>query len=176
MDAAIMRGGTVRSPMNSLDAMAQPQVSAARASVVVSNAEAADLPEIVGLDAKISGYPREDFWSDLFRRKATSKTLYVLVARSSDKIIGYALGEIRSWPVRDPMCGWLYAIGVEKEHRQQKAATALMTELIARFKKNGVGAIRTMIDIDDHLLMSFLRSFGMTAGPFVELEMKVGQP
>jgi len=24
--------------------------------------------------------------------------------------------------------------------------------------------------------MSFLRSFGMTAGPFVELEMKVGQP
>jgi ribosomal protein S18 acetylase RimI-like enzyme len=176
MDAAIMRGGTIRSTMSSLDAMAQPQVSAARADVVVGDAAAADLSEIVGLDAKISGYAREDFWSDLFRRKATSKTLYVLVARSSDKIIGYALGEIRSWPVRDPMCGWLYAIGVEKEHRQQKAATALMTELISRFKKNGVGAIRTMIDIDDHLLMSFLRSFGMTAGPFVELEMKVGQP
>ncbi len=28
-----------------------------------------------------------------------------------------------------------------------------------------------MLHIDDHLLMSFFRSHGMTAGPFVELEM-----
>ena len=86
-------------------------------------------------------------------------------------MIGYALGEIRSWPVCAPVCGWLYAIGVAKEYRQHKAASALMIELIARFKKCGVGSIRTVIDVDDHLLMSFLRSFGMTAGPFVELEI-----
>jgi hypothetical protein len=33
-----------------------------------------------------------------------------------------------------------------------------------------------MIDIDNHLPMSFLRSFGNTARPFVELEMTVDQP
>jgi len=46
-----------------------------------------------------------------------------------------------------------------------------MADLISRFKKSGVKTIRTVIDVDDYLLMSFLRSFGMTAGPFVELEM-----
>jgi ribosomal protein S18 acetylase RimI-like enzyme len=71
------------------------------------------------------------------------------------------------------MCGWLYAVGVDKDHRLQKIATALMSELVDRFRKNGVKAVRTVIDVDDHLLMSFFRSCGMTAGPFVELEMTI---
>jgi ribosomal protein S18 acetylase RimI-like enzyme len=164
-------------PVNGpMDAAAQLESRAACLNVTMTDAEATDLAEIIDLDARIVGYTRADFWRDLFRQRATSATLCVLVAKSSEKIVGYAAGEVRSWPVRAPICGWLYAIGVKKEHRQQKVATALMTELISRFTKNGVGAIRTMIDIDDHLLMSFLRSFGMTAGPFVELEMRVSQP
>jgi ribosomal protein S18 acetylase RimI-like enzyme len=156
-----------------MGAKAQADGNARLKDVTVVDADPADLAEIIDLDARIAGYARADFWNDLFRQKAASATLYVLVARSAGKIIGYALGEIRSWPVRAPVCGWLYAVGVEKEHRLQKAATALMTELIARFKKHGVGAVRTVIDVDDHLLMSFFRSVGMTAGPFVELEMAV---
>jgi ribosomal protein S18 acetylase RimI-like enzyme len=147
--------------------------NAERTEVMVSDASPADLAEIIGLDARITGFARAEFWNDLFRQKATSETLWILVARSSGKIVGYALGEVRSWPVRAPTCGWLYAIGVEKDFRLQKAATILMMELISRFKKSGVAAVRTVIDVDDHLLMSFLRSFGMTAGPFVELEMTI---
>ena len=80
------------------------------------------------------------------------------------------MGEVRAWPVRAPACGWIYAIGVAGSYRLQNVAAALMAAMIARFKANGAGAISTMIDVDDHLLMSFLRSSGMTAGPFVELE------
>ena len=139
--------------------------------ITVAEAKAADFAEIIALDARITGFSRADFWKDLLRQMETSETLCVLVAKSAGKMIGYALGEVRSWPVRAPACGWLYAIGVEKEYRLHKAASVLMTELISQFKKSGVGAIRTVIDIDDNLLMSFLRSFGMTAGPFVELEL-----
>jgi ribosomal protein S18 acetylase RimI-like enzyme len=144
-----------------------------RRDVIVTDADSADLVEIIDLDARITGITRADFWYELFRQRSSSETLCVLVARSAGKIIGYALGEIRSWPVRAPACGWLYAIGVEKEHRLHKCASALMAELISRFKKRGVAAIRTVIDVDDHLLMSFLRSFGMSAGPFVELELRL---
>jgi len=144
-------------------------------SITLADADASDLAEIIDLDEKIAGYSRTDFWRDLFRQKAASSTLFVLVARSSGTLVGYALGEIRSWPVRTPICGWLYAIGVKKNCRLQKIATALMTELMSRFRQHGVEAVRTVIDVDDHLLMSFLRSFGMSAGPFVELEMAVGE-
>ncbi len=148
---------------------------AERRSLVVTDADASDLAEIISLDEKVAGHSRADFWRDLFRQKVASSTLFVLVARSSGVLVGYALGEIRSWPVRTPICGWLYAIGVEKNHRLQKVATALMTELISRFRQNGVETVRTVIDVDDQLLMSFLRSYGMSAGPFVELEMTVGE-
>jgi ribosomal protein S18 acetylase RimI-like enzyme len=139
--------------------------------VTVTEADASDLAEIIALDGKVTGFKRADFWTDLFHRRKTSETLSILVARMGGRIIGYALGEVRSWPVRAPACGWLYAIGVDKEHRLHKAASALFEAMVHRFKASGVGAIRTMIDVDDHLLMSFLRSFGMTAGPFVELEL-----
>ena len=150
-----------------------PALDAATADIAVSEADARDLAEIIALDGKVTGFERADFWTELFRQQPRSETLCILVARSGGKIVGYALGEVRSWPVRAPACGWLYAIGVDKEHRLQKAASLLLVELIARFKKSGVGAVRTMIDVDDHLLMSFLRSFGMTAGPFVELELNL---
>jgi ribosomal protein S18 acetylase RimI-like enzyme len=170
-----MIAGTIRPIRGLMDAATQADGNAWPQDLAVTDAKAADLAEIIDLDASIAGYARTDFWNDLFRKKETSATLYVLVARSAGKIVGYALGEIRSWPVRAPVCGWLYAVGVKKDHRLQKAATALMTELISRFRKNGVEAIRTVIDVDDHLLMSFLRSFGMTAGPFIELEMSLSQ-
>jgi ribosomal protein S18 acetylase RimI-like enzyme len=139
--------------------------------ITVREAEFSELSGIVALDAKITGFARLDFWNDLVRQAPGRGSPCILVARSADTIIGYAVGEIRSWPVRAPACGWLYAIGVDKEFRQRKVASALLTELIARFKKLGVTAIRTVIDVDDYLLLSFLRSFGMSAGPFVELEM-----
>jgi ribosomal protein S18 acetylase RimI-like enzyme len=167
----IMKAGKAKRINSLTDAKVRPNEQGERHDVTISDADAADLAEIIELDARITGFARADFWEELFRRRDTSDTLCVLVAADADKIIGYALGEVRSWPVRAPPCGWLYAIGVDERYRLQKCGSTLMTELILRFKQSGVGVIRTVIDMDDHLLMSFLRSFGMAAGPFVELEM-----
>jgi ribosomal protein S18 acetylase RimI-like enzyme len=158
-----------------VDAATRAAGSDDRHGITVAEAHRFDIADIIALDARITGFARADFWNELFRQQTTNETLFILIAKSRGKIVGYAMGEVRSWPVRAPACGWLYAIGVEKEHRLHKAASALMIELIARFKKCGVEAIRTVIDVDDHLLMSFLRSFGMTAGPFVELEMALAE-
>ncbi len=159
--------------MTRRDIKREPATAPADA-LILTDADASDLAELIDLDEQIAGYARADFWHDLFKQRASGTALFVLVARRSGRLVGYTLGEIRSWPVRTPVCGWLYTIGVEQDHRLQKIATALMTELVSRFRQNGVEAVRTVIGIDDHLLMSFLRSFGMSAGPFVELEMAVG--
>ena len=139
----------------------------------IVDASPADLAAIIELDAQITGVSRSDFWIDFHNQRAASETLCLLIAKVSGEIVGYALGEVRAWPVRTPACGWLYAIGVKKEQRLSRTATALVAELTSRFRSHGVHTIRTMIDIDDYLLMSFLRSLGMTAGPFIELEMSI---
>jgi ribosomal protein S18 acetylase RimI-like enzyme len=146
------------------------------AGLTIREARPDELPSVIELDAKVTGVKRPDFWLDLSHQRAGSKTLAIVVAAMGDEIIGYALGDLRAWPVRAPACGWIYAIGVAAEYRQQKVASALMEAMIDHFAKNGAASIRTMIEVDDHLLMSFLRSFGMTAGPFVELELKLERP
>lgn len=142
--------------------------------IVIGDGSQDDFSEIIALDARVTGVSRPEFWHELqVQHKATTNTLIVLVARSAGKIVGYAMGEVRAWPVRTPACGWVYAIGIDKKYRLRRAASALMAELIERFRAQGICTIRTMIDVDDHLLMSFLRSLGMTAGPFVELEISI---
>jgi len=152
--------------------------SARDTDVVIADAAETDLASVVALDERITGVARPDFWKNFHVQKSSSDTMCVLVAKRNDKtgagkIVGYAIGEVRAWPVRAAACGWIYAIGVEKGHRLQRTASALMSELVARFRAHGCGAVRTMIDVDNHLLMSFLRSQGMTAGPFIELEMAI---
>jgi hypothetical protein len=152
---------------------AEPNGGFAATRPVVVDASPDDLAAIIDLDAEITGVARAEFWTDFHNQRAASETLCLLIAKISDEVVGYALGEVRAWPVRTPACGWLYAIGVKKEQRLSRTATALVAELTNRFRSHGVHTIRTMIDIDDYLLMSFLRSLGMTAGPFIELEMSI---
>lgn len=167
----IMRAETIRPVSGLIENTPQLDKSSERRDVTVADATLSNLAEIIDLDARITGFARAEFWNDLFHRRDANNTLCMLVATSSGKVVGYAAGEVRSWPVRAPACGWLYAIGVDKRYRLRKCASMLMAEFVSRFKQSGVGTIRTVIDVDDHLLMSFLRSCGMTAGPFVELEM-----
>ena len=60
---------------------------------------------------------------------------------------------------------------MQPQYRLAGIGTKLIGVLRQRFQDAGITTIRTMLQIDDHLLMSFFRSHGMTAGPFVELEM-----
>ena len=73
--------------------------------IAVANVNAADFIEIIALDARITGFARADFWTNLFHHRETSETLCVLIAKSGGKMIGYALGEVRLWPVCAPAGG-----------------------------------------------------------------------
>jgi ribosomal protein S18 acetylase RimI-like enzyme len=165
----------VEFPMPSRQKPTPPVRPLGDGEIVVCDGTQDDFSEIIALDARVAGISRPEFWHELQVQRTASNTLILLVARYAGKIVGYAMGEVRAWPVRTPACGWVYAIGVDKKHRLRRVASALMTELIRRFQAQGVYTIRTIIDVDDHLLMSFLRSLGMTAGPFVELEMSIAQ-
>ena len=51
--------------------------------------------------------------------------------------------------------------------------TVLFDAICARFRKAGVETVRTMLAKDDPLVMSFFRSQGMRAGPFIQLEKRL---
>lgn len=140
-------------------------------ALVIEEAKAADLAVVSDLDTKITGITKPEFWAEIASDRGAKGRRSVLVARLNGLIVGYVVGEIRSWEFGSPPCGWLHTIGVRPDYRLSHIGSALCDALQARFRAAGVGTMRTMLHIDDHLLLSFFRSQGLTAGPFLELEM-----
>ena len=88
-------------------------------------------------------------------------------------MIGFIVGEVRAWEFGSPPCGWVFAIDVEPRSRQHGVATALMDEICRRLKGLEVETVRTMRSRNDALNLAFLRSQGMSAGSYIQLEKEL---
>lgn len=132
-----------------------------------------DLPSVVGLDERTTGLRKPAYWDELFERFANRKDRrFFLVGESREgRLLGCVLGEIRSWEFNSVPCGWVITISVEPDLRESGIGSVLFEAMTQCFRKAGVTRIRTMIPWEDTDLMSFFRSRGMMAGPFVQLEV-----
>lgn len=143
-----------------------------RTAVRIRDAEVADVPRVIDIDARITGIPKPDLWYGKYSSaKYLAQARPFLVAHDKDGIVGYVLGEVREWEFGAPPSGWLYAIGVDPDARQEGLGALLFDALRVRFRQLGIRKMRTILHVEDDLLMSFFRSQGMMAGPFIELEM-----
>lgn len=138
---------------------------------MIRPATEADIDRIVDLDTRITGMPKREYWQGLFQRYGGQGAEgFLLVAMRDDTFLGFITGEIRAWEFGSPPCGWIFALGVEPGLRLEGIGTKLFDVLCDCFRKAGVTKIRTMIARDAQLVMSYFRSLGLRAGPFIELE------
>lgn len=143
--------------------------------VTVRPAEPADLPAISDLDARLTGEVKSRYWQQMLERYASGPPdRYFLVAEEAEgTLAGFIAGEIRAWEFGQPPVGWVFAVQVDPDLRLGGIGTALFEELTARFKSQGVARVRTLVDRKDHLILSFFRAQGMTAGPSLQLDKVV---
>jgi GNAT superfamily N-acetyltransferase len=142
--------------------------------VVVRSAQPGDLQTIVALDAETSGMEKAAYWKERFSWYASGhRERFFLVAERSGETVGFIVGEVRAWEFGSPPSGWIFAIGVKASARLHGLGTVLFDAICARFRKAGVQVVRTMLAKDASLVMSFFRSQGMMAGPFIELEKRL---
>jgi GNAT superfamily N-acetyltransferase len=146
-------------------------------AVRVRRVQAADIPQVIGLDTRVTKLAKADYWNDIFRRygKRRLDERFFLVAESSGargerRVLGFIIGEIRAWEFGSTPCGWVFALSVEPEMRLHNIGYAMLEAISAEFKKAGVSKMRTMVARDDRLPMLFFRSEGMMAGPYIQLE------
>ena len=148
-----------------------------RPEIDVHVAEANDVDAIVALDADITGTEKADYWTDVFENfAAASQRLkrYFLVAKTGhDQLAGFIVGEIRAWEFGSPPCGWVLALSVTPELREQGIGTLLFEALCTKMKNDGVTTIRTMVLGNDKVNLSFFRGEGLAAGPYIELERRL---
>jgi ribosomal protein S18 acetylase RimI-like enzyme len=146
----------------------------ARPPLRVRRAAAADLPQVIAIDARATGLVKPEYWAGILRRYGRGARSRFLVAESDGRIVGFIVGEVRDWEFGSPPCGWVFGIGVPAELREAGVATRLLEAITEAFRRQGVSTVRTLIARDNRLVLSFFRSQGMMAAPVIPLEMDIG--
>ena len=146
-------------------------------AVKVRPARARDLDAVIGIDATVTGLEKRDYWGSLFRRYAGTRQAgrRFLVGEVGGRVVGFVIGEVRDWEFGSPPCGWVFGIDVRPDVRLEGVGTRLLDAICASFRQAGVRTVRTMLSRDNTLILSFFRSQGMMAGPFIPLEMELAR-
>ena len=150
-----------------------PPGPAADAAIEVRAVRRGDLDRVIGLDATVTGLEKRKYWLSVYRRYGSGRhdAQQFLVALAGGRVVGFIIGEVRDWEFGSPPCGWVFAIDVDPQARQAGVGTRLLQALSARFQRIGVRKLRTIVALENTLILSFFRSQGMMAGPLMSLEM-----
>ena len=137
-------------------------------------AKRADLPQIVAIDAGITGLRKPAYWSGILSRYGTRQQhRYFLVAETDRAVQGYIVGEVRDWEFGSPPCGWVFGLGVRPDARLAGVGARMLEAICERFRRAGVTTVRTLLARDNPLVLAFFRSQGMMAAPFIPLQMEL---
>ncbi|MFO1317960.1 MAG: GNAT family N-acetyltransferase [Burkholderiales bacterium] len=136
-------------------------------------ARRADLPHVIAIDAAVTGIAKPGYWQSVFRRYGNGGQAgrQFLVADAGGRVRGFIIGEVRDWEFGSPPCGWVFAVDVEPDYRLAGIGARLLAAICAGFRRAGVTKVRTLLARENTLILSFFRSQGMMAGPFIPLEM-----
>ena len=147
------------------------------AVVAVRPLRRGDLNQIIAIDARVTGLEKRRYWLSLYRRygSGTANRQQFLVADADGSVIGFVIGEVRDWEFGSPPCGWVFAIDVRPDFRLAGVGTRLLEAICASFRRAGIRKVRTLLARENTLILSFFRSQGMMAGPFIPLEMDLGR-
>jgi len=134
--------------------------------------DAADLGQVIAIDAEVTGLEKTDYWYELFHRYGGGRTRQrlFLVAESGDVIQGFIIGEVRDWEFGSAPCGWVFGLSVRASARLGGVGARMLEAICDGFRHAGVNKVRTLLARDNGLVLSFFRSQGMMAAPFIPLE------
>jgi GNAT superfamily N-acetyltransferase len=154
-----------------LISLKKPAARTAAPAARVRGVQPADLAQVVEIDAGITGLRKPAYWAEILQRYGSGRRQrFFLVADAGGRIEGFVIGEVRDWEFGSPPCGWVFAISVRPDARLGGVGARLLEAISAGFRKLGVTKLRTMLSRDNQLILSFFRSQGMMAAPFIPLE------
>ncbi len=126
----------------------------AAAELQVRPVRSGDLPDVIALDATVTGLHKADYWQRVYRRYGVGGQglRHFLVAVAGGRVVGFMIGD------------------------QKGIGTQLLAAMRERFERVGVRMLRTMLASDNQLILSFFRSQGLRAGRLIPLELEIGTP
>jgi predicted N-acetyltransferase YhbS len=133
-----------------------------------------DLDAIVGIDEKVLGENRRDYWERKLELMNNKFSQTSLVAEVEGEVVGFIFGDVGGWEFGVPeTIGWIDTIGIAPDYQKKGLATGLAQELIKNLKALGVKTIYTLVSWNDWDLLQFFHAMGFKRGDMINLELKI---
>ena len=143
-------------------------------NLIIRTLKKDDLDAIVGIDEKVLGENRRDYWERKLELMNNKFSQTSLVAEVEGEVVGFIFGDVSGWEFGVPeTIAWIDTIGIDPANQKKGFATALARELIQSLKALGVKTIYTLVSWNDWDLLQFFHAMGFTRGDMINLELKI---
>lgn len=135
--------------------------------------EASDLDAIVGIDEKLTGQARKDYWRTRLEIAALRPPWMSSVAETDGRIVGFVFGWVgeSEFGIAGPTA-WVDLIGVDPAYRGRGIARALVDRFVRGGRElRAIRKIATLIDLERSDVREFFVRLGFHHGPMVHLEL-----
>ena len=143
--------------------------------ILIRNAVPPDLDAIIEIDNVGPKEEKPAYWRGIFAHYGSGekKDRIFLVAEAGGDIVGFIAGEVRAWEFGSAPCGWVFALAVAPKMRESGIAKRMFNEICRRLKGAGVTTVRTMVNRNHKVTLSFFRSQGLRTGRYIEMEREI---
>jgi ribosomal protein S18 acetylase RimI-like enzyme len=135
--------------------------------------ELRDRAAIFEIQQAITNHKAEKDWEQLVEGYIKNSGETSLVAEAGGKVVGFMLGDIKTYGFGVARSGWIEVIGVHPRSMGSGIGKKLGSELIKIFKKKKVKHIFTSVRWDSGDLLAFFKSIGFDRSDFINLENKI---
>jgi ribosomal protein S18 acetylase RimI-like enzyme len=143
-------------------------------NVMIRTLKKDDLNAIVGIDERVLGENRRNYWERKLELMNDRSSQISLVAEVEGEVQGFILGDVSGWEFGVPeTVGWIDTIGIDPAYQKKGLASALSRELIQNLKALRVKTIYTLVSWNDWDLLQFFHAMGFTRGDMINLELKI---
>ena len=143
-------------------------------NVIIRTLKKDDLDGIVGIDEKVLGENRRNYWERKLELMNNKFFQTSLVAEVEGEVVGFIFGDVSGWEFGVPeTVGWIDTIGIGPDYQKKGLATGLAHELIKNLKALGVKTIYTLVSWNDWDLLQFFHAMGFKRGDMINLELKI---
>ena len=142
-------------------------------SIKIRQLELRDKAAIFEIQEAITKHKADKDWEQLVEGYIKNSGDTSLVAEEDSKVVGFMLGDIKTYGFGVPRSGWIEVIGVHPRHMGSGIGKKLGNELIKIFKGKKVKHIFTSVRWDSGDLIAFFKSIGFERSNFTNLERKI---
>jgi GNAT superfamily N-acetyltransferase len=133
-----------------------------------------DLADVIRIDAIHTGAEQRAYWSRLFREflaPEPGRVRIALAAEVDGSCAGFLFADVRAFEFGSEPCGWILEVGVDPGLARGGVGSALLAAAVRRLRAAGVPTVRTMVRRNAMPVLTFFRTNGFGAGPYVQLEL-----